>query len=79
MLQIDVQGAEIKVIDGAKNILSNVKAIFTEVSINPNLYEGAVNFETLRADLTSRNFNLVLLGTDYNLTGNALFINNHQI
>jgi FkbM family methyltransferase len=79
VLQIDVQGAEIKVIDGAENLLSNVKAIFSEVSINANLYEGAVVFETLRADLAARNFNLALLGTDYNLTGNALFVNNHQI
>lgn len=76
VLQLDVQGAELKVIDGAKKILQETKAIFTEISIKGELYENAVIFDEIVERLKKNSFQLCLLGTDFNLTGNALFIKN---
>jgi len=74
VLQIDVQGAELKVLSGAQKLLNSTKAIFSEVSIKSNFYEGAVTIDELNETLKKSNFDLVLLGTDYNLTGNALYL-----
>ena len=74
ILQIDVQGAEKFVLEGANKILKKVKAIFIEISINKGFYKGASTFDNLYKLLTKRGFKIALLGTDFNLTGNALFV-----
>jgi FkbM family methyltransferase len=74
VLQIDVQGAEKLVIQGAVNVLKNTKAVFVEISVKPNLYKGSVTFEEISRLLAKSGFKLALLGTDFNLTGNALFL-----
>ena len=75
VLQIDVQGAEKLVLEGASGMLQNTKAIFIETSVKPDLYEGAVVFDEIYHFLKQKGFNLILLGTDFNQTGNALFVN----
>lgn len=74
VLQIDVQGAEMLVLEGSEEVLKVTKSIFVEVSQLPDLYESAAIFSDLRSYLEARGFYLALLGLDTNLTGNALFI-----
>jgi len=74
VLQIDVQGAEEKVLKGARTTLNNTRAVFIEVSIKENLYQDAITFEEVSNIMYGAGFNLCLLGTDFNLTGNALYI-----
>ena len=75
ILQIDVQGAELLVLEGGAAALTRTKAIFTEISISPDLYDGAVVFSQLDEKLQGSGFNLALMGTDMHLTGNALYLN----
>lgn len=75
ILQIDVQGAEKLVLEGASELLKRTKACFIEISVNPDLYEGSCIFDELYNMLKQNGFVLALLGTDFNLTGNALFLN----
>lgn len=77
ILWIDVQGAEKLVLDGANETLKKIRAIFIEVSIDSGFYEGAVKMKTLSKLLSEYDFSLVLLGTDINLTGNALYIKSY--
>lgn len=79
VLQIDVQGAELKVLKGAQRVLENTKSVFSEVSIYNELYKGSVNMKDLKDELSRKGFELALLGTDVNLTGNALFIKPSKI
>ena len=74
ILWIDVQGAEKLVLEGAKNTLIKIKAVFVEISIKNELYVNSVKMEQLNDILLKNNFKLALLGTDFNLTGNALYI-----
>ena len=74
ILWIDVQGAEKLVLDGAKNTLKKVKAVFIEISIKNEFYVNSATMENLNDILLKNNLNLALLGTDFNLTGNALYI-----
>lgn len=74
ILQIDVQGAEKLVLEGAYKILKKVKAIFIEISINKGFYKGQSTFDNLYKLLSKRGFKIALLGADFNLTGNALFV-----
>jgi len=79
VLQLDVQGAELKVLNGATCVLKKTKAIFTEISLKPNLYENSLTFDEIVDFLNQNDFEICLLGTDTNLTGNALFINRRNI
>lgn len=48
-LKLDTQGFDLKVIDGARGILSNVHILQTEASVNP-IYEGMPDYrETIQA------------------------------
>ena len=75
ILQIDVQGAETLVLEGAVNLLNRTKAVLIEISILKNLYKKSCTFNEILKILEKKHFHLVLVGTDFNLTGNALFIN----
>ncbi len=74
ILWIDVQGAEKLVLEGAKETLKKIKAVFIEISIKDGLYINSATKEELDDILLKNGFKLVLLGTDFNLTGNALYI-----
>ena len=74
VLWIDVQGAEKFVLDGANETLNRVKSVFIEVSINSGLYEDSTKIDEIINFLSKKGFYLIQLGTDINLTGNALFI-----
>lgn len=76
VLQIDVQGAEMLVLRGATQTLAKTKAVFVEISQAGGLYENSATFEELSEFLQKAGFGLRLLGSDFNGTGNALFINN---
>ncbi|WP_164101111.1 FkbM family methyltransferase [Candidatus Laterigemmans baculatus] len=55
VLVVDVQGAELLVLQGGLKTLSRVKAVVCEVSTVP-YYEGGVLFEELNAFLTAQGF-----------------------
>lgn len=74
ILWIDVQGAEKLVLEGAKETLKKIKAVFIEISIKNGLYLNSVTMEQLNDIFIKNGFKLILLGTDFNLTGNALYI-----
>lgn len=74
VLQIDVQGAENLVIQGAAGVLDRTRAILVEVSMVNDLYVGGTNWSDLRSQLENAGFLPVLIGMDTNLTGNALFV-----
>ena len=78
VLQIDVQGAEQMVLEGAVDVLKRTKFILIEVSLKPDLYQNSVIFEDISKILRVYGFDLILLGTDFNLTGNAVFVK-HKI
>lgn len=74
-LWIDVQGAELRVLQGASRTLSGVDSVFLEVSVNPGLYLDGATLREVHDFLTMRGFVIALLGLDHkNLTGNALYV-----
>ena len=75
VLQIDVQGGEMFVLEGALEVLKKTKAVLIEVSVTPELYEGSVLFDELYNFFKKHRFRLALHLTDFNLVGDALFVN----
>ena len=75
LLWMDVQGAEMKVLAGAADLLARTKAVFCEVSLVENIYEGAPALAEIEAHLKAAGFTLVFLGLDpASGTGNSLFV-----
>jgi FkbM family methyltransferase len=75
VLWIDVQGAEMMVLEGAKNILRDVELIYLEISIWTPLYENGALMNEIEKLLNLYDFKLSQLGTDLlNGTGNAIYI-----
>lgn len=74
VLQIDVQGAEMLVLEGARNVLENTRAVFIETSWRDDFYLGSRNYLEIQKFLCDKGFAAALLGSDANLTGNALFV-----
>ncbi len=81
IIWIDVQGAELLVFEGGKEILQNTKFILTEVGLKP-YYEG----HTLKADIDKLLFGLgfeeidssfVLNGFDYE--ANTIYVNKYLV
>ena len=74
-LWIDVQGAELQVLNGARESLLRTSSIFIEVSIKDRLYDDGVIMSELNKFLAEYDFTLISLGTDNrNLTGNAFYM-----
>ncbi|MBC8002841.1 MAG: FkbM family methyltransferase [Opitutaceae bacterium] len=79
LLKIDVQGAEHLVLDGARETLKQVRAIWIEVSFRP-LYEGSLTFEGINQRCRSAGFILTSLTEGFRgangelLQGDALFV-----
>jgi hypothetical protein len=57
LLKIDVQGAELMVLQGADKVLDKVNVIFTEVTFN-KLYDNGVLFNELYQYLISKGYKL---------------------
>jgi FkbM family methyltransferase len=60
LLKIDVQGAELMVLQGATDTLPRVQFVYTEVSFTP-LYEGSCTFGNLYSFLGAHGFRLLSL------------------
>lgn len=78
VLQIDVQGAEKLVLEGAPKILTHVRAVFIETSWHSDFYVGSSIYLEIQKFLCDLGFAPALLGCDFNLTGNALFVRQEQ-
>ena len=74
VLQIDVQGAEMLVLEGAEEMISRTKAVFLEVCMGADLYSNSTTWSELTSFLDNKGFLPQLLGNDTNGTGNALFV-----
>lgn len=74
LLWIDVQGGEKLVLLGATQVLKTVKAVYIEVTDKPDFYEGSATFKEISEIMEQAGLRLALLGMDFNLTGNALYV-----
>lgn len=76
LLWCDVQGAELKVLEGARDLLARCRALFLEVWTTKTLYQGQCRFGDLQAMLRPRAFHLAGIGLCHsgNGTGNALWV-----
>ena len=72
-LVIDVQGAELKVLRGARRTLGNCRFVFAEVS-DGGLYVGDCSLQEIVDELKPYGFKLRQLGMNIHKWGNALFI-----
>jgi len=72
---MDVQGAELLVLEGAEKHLLNVKGIIAEVWDDSIFYKDSVDFSQLNKYLTSKGFRLSHLWKPGG-SGDALFLNN---
>ena len=69
------QGAEGRVLAGAKETLKRTKSVFIEVALTRSPYEGALLFPEIEALLKSEGFMCVALGVgSWNGGGNAFFV-----
>lgn len=75
VLVLDTQGAELMVLRGALNSISEVDAIYTEVSETP-LYEGSCTLIDLIKFLEPRGFGLKWLKINPHMFGDGLFVRN---
>lgn len=76
LINLDVQGAELKVLKGFGNILeryTNIKAIYSEVNFE-QVYEGAPLVEELDSYLASFGFSRILTKTTEYGWGDALYL-----
>lgn len=75
ILWIDVQGAELMVLNGAKKILRSVNLVFLETSVFEPTYENGTTFAQIYNFLKNFGFFPLQLGSDIkDGTGNALFV-----
>jgi len=70
LLKLDCQGAELRVLLGAPNLLKRTRTIQTEVMFEP-IYHGGALFQEIHALLRSHGFRLVHLG-DLGGTGDSI-------
>jgi FkbM family methyltransferase len=79
LLKLDVQGAELKVLEGAGDVLRNASAVYSEVQFFPN-YDKACLLEELWGHLREQGFSLFQLYSIWGASdgqivqGDALFI-----
>jgi 2-O-methyltransferase len=72
-LWLDLQGAEIRALQGAEKVLQNVKGIFTEVSLIET-YENVPLYEEVKTFLQSKGFRIEKEYLPYKDMGNVLFL-----
>lgn len=73
LLYMDVQGAELSVLQGASQILKNVKYISTEFSLKNPDYKNNVMFDELKQYIEGYGFNLIETALLSEKEGDALF------
>lgn len=73
LLVMDTQGAELKVLQGAHQLLKRVRYIYTEVSEDP-LYEGGCTFEQIDSLLKVYGFKLKHIAINGKNWGDALYV-----
>lgn len=72
-LWLDLQGAEIRALQGAEKMLQNVMGIFTEVSLIET-YENVPLYEEVKSFLQSKGFKIEKEYLPYKDMGNVLFL-----
>lgn len=73
MLYLDVQGAELIVLQGAGELLDHAKYIWTEVGVGDG-YNGGANYIELINFLSTYNYQLVYFECEPGTFGDALFV-----
>ena len=73
LLVIDVQGAELLVLQGASRTLDKVEAVYCEIA-DVSLYEGSCTWPEISAFLDGHGFRLKYLAINAHNWGNALFL-----
>ncbi len=74
ILWIDIQGAELKCFEGAKNILKKISIVHVEISVWKPIYEKGCIFSEIDNFLNKYEFRLLQMGTDFVAgTGNAIY------
>lgn len=80
LLKLDVQGAELKILEAGVQTLSKTKLVLTEV-LNSQMYEGCSQYYEVDEMLRQRGFLLYSIFTSYNHDGtkyfDALYLNKH--
>jgi FkbM family methyltransferase len=72
-LWLDLQGAEIRALQGAEKMLQNVTGIFTEVSLIET-YENVPLYDEVKSFLQSKGFRIVKEYLPYKDMGNVFFL-----
>jgi FkbM family methyltransferase len=79
LINLDIQGSELKALVGALDILETTKWIYTEVSIK-DLYEGAARIQELERFLRSQQFQRIAIRVNWKEGwGDALYINKNLV
>jgi FkbM family methyltransferase len=81
LLKVDVQGAELKVLNGGRALLERTTAVLVEVGLTGSAYDGAAMFTDVDTTLRAAGLKLCGLGLDpITLDGNALYarITSHE-
>lgn len=74
ILWIDIQGAELECLKGAKNILKEVSIVHIEISVWEKIYINGSIFSDIDNFLSKYEFRLVQMGSDFKSgTGNAIY------
>jgi len=68
LLKLDCQGAELRILHGARDLLPHIRYIYTEVSFEPIYPQGAL-FHEIHTMLRDAGFRLAHLGASPNLVG----------
>lgn len=75
LMVIDVQGAELMVLEGARKTLASLDAVYTEISEEP-LYVGSCTWPQIDAFLTEQGFRLKHLTMSRFSQGDAFYLKN---
>lgn len=75
LLVLDIQGAELKALRGAKKFLAqpSLKYVYTECYAEPKYYAGACTIEELTIELAQYGFEPVAIDPENGLVNNFLF------
>jgi FkbM family methyltransferase len=68
-LNIDVEGAELNVLNGLRGYLNKIKYIFIEVSIEPRFVESEATLDKINSYLTEEGFTLVEISSSIQTLG----------